>query len=165
MRREESKQGGTRGSHSGLSTLTWHSVIECSFPVTGPAQRGPFMGSPARPPGNQATVSAPGPLNSSSKPLNQQLRGSGEGQGADSRPGDGSREGGPQKRREQKRGGKGKPSAFLLVSRGRDSCTRLSRRWKGTTQACGWAWRPCGQAGRPHLAESRDVLQGVSCPL
>lgn len=72
VRRKERKRGGT-GAPIRLSALTQPSVIECSFPVTGPAQSGPFTGSPSRLPGNQATASAPGPLNSSSKPLNQQL--------------------------------------------------------------------------------------------
>lgn len=51
---------GDPGRPFRLSTLTRASVIECSFPVTGPAQRGPFTGSPARPPGNQGTAPALG---------------------------------------------------------------------------------------------------------
>lgn len=110
VRRKERKRGGT-GAPIRLSALTQPSVIECSFPVTGPAQSGPFTGSPSRLPGNQATASAPGPLNSSSKPLNQQLPelgGGCRGRGTDARPGGGSgvgairREGGPWRRGQTK---------------------------------------------------------------
>ena len=78
------KARGGQGLPILLSTLARPSVIECSFPVAGPAQRGPFMASPWLP-GNQATASAPRPLNSSSKPLHQQLPGPGKGERAASR--------------------------------------------------------------------------------
>lgn len=131
---------GDPGRPFRLSTLTRASVIECSFPVTGPAQRGPFTGSPARPPGNQATAPAPGPLNSSSKPLTQQLLGLGRGVVGEG----GQREGGPRpepttKGREQRRafcagtptadsGGRGRGTpgpgqgALLSLKSGRKEC-------------------------------------------
>lgn len=77
-KRRKQARGGYQGLPLLLSTRARPWVIECSFPVAGPAQRGPFMASPWLP-GNQATASAPRPLNSSSKPLHQQLPGPGEG--------------------------------------------------------------------------------------
>lgn len=117
-----------------LSTLTRASVIECSFPVTDPAQRGPFMGSPARQSGH---CSSSGPLNSSSKPLTQQLPGLGR------RAGRGPVGGGTRTRACNKRvgGGKGEPLALLRLparAGGGGSCTRLRRRW---------AWDPGPRQG------------------
>ena len=139
------KARGDRGLPFRLSTLARPSVIECSFPVTGPAQRGPFTGSPSRLPGNQVTASAPRPLNSNSKPLHQQSPRSGERAGGAqtpglamgvSRVGTSGRED-PGEKWRQKRGSNGKPLAFLLLSRRRDGCIRLSRRQGGCCPGLG----------------------------
>lgn len=75
------------------------------------------MGSPARRPGNQATVSAPGLLTATQSYSISNYQGLGGGGGiggsSDSSPGDGSQEGAsrrkdPKKRQEQKRGSKGR---------------------------------------------------------
>lgn len=133
-----------------LSTLTRASVIECSFPVTDPAQRGPFMGSPARQSGH---CSSSGPLNSSSKPLTQQLPGLGR------RAGRGPVGGGTRTRACNKRvgGGKGEPLALL----------RLPARAGGgvlhqTQEAMGMG--PGAQAGCPHLLEAPEVWQECAAP-
>lgn len=136
-----------------LSTLTRASVIECSFPVTDPAQRGPFMGSPARPPGNQATAPAPGLLTApQSHSLSNYRAWEGE-------QGGGQWEGGPGQELATKEWGGAKESLLL-------SCGCQRGRGGGvlhqTQEAMGMG--PGAQAGCPHLLEAPEVWQECAAP-
>lgn len=117
------------------------------------------MGSPARLPGNQATASAPGPLNSSSKHSISNYR-TESGEGERTLPGLGMGAGRtPRKDRNKREGAK---ASFLLF--GSSLVVGIlapdsAGDGEGATQAWGLLLRPWDQAGCPPVVGSHKVTQ------